>query len=116
MTWWTQVRNSQGSVTLVACATSVCSCAPCCKAHLLHQPTHPPSIAAVRPGEEVVLTGIYQHNFEATQNARHGFPVYSTHIEANHVQKKGDQYSAAKLTDDDKAEIRALARDPRIGE
>lgn len=31
-------------------------------------------------------------------------------------QKKGDQYSAARLTDDDKAEIRALARDPRIGE
>lgn len=30
-------------------------------------------------------------------------------------QKKGDQYSAARLTDDDKAEIRALARDPRIG-
>ena len=32
------------------------------------------------------------------------------------LQKKGDQYSAARLTDDDKAEIRALARDPRIGQ
>ena len=28
---------------------------------------------------------------------------------------QGDQYSAARLTDDDKAEIRALARDPCIG-
>eukprot|EP00887_Chlorella_sp_A99_P006785 scaffold2.g6785.t1 len=73
-------------------------------------------VDSVRPGEEIVLTGIYQHNYEAGQNVRHGFPVYSTHIEANHVAKKGDQYSAAKLTDDDKAEIRALARDPRIGE
>ena len=32
------------------------------------------------------------------------------------MQKKGDQYSANKLTDEDKNEIRALARDPRIGE
>ena len=59
--------------------------------------------------------GIYQHSFEAAQNARHGFPVYTVNIEANHLQKKGDQYSAARLTDDDKAEIRALGRDPRIG-
>jgi hypothetical protein len=42
--------------------------------------------------------------------------VYSVNIEANHLQRKGDQYSAARLTDDDKAEIRALGRDPRIGE
>jgi hypothetical protein len=62
-----------------------------------------------------LFPGIYQHSFEAGQNARHGFPVYSVCIEANHIQKKGDQYSAARLTDDDKAEIRALARDPRIG-
>jgi DNA replication licensing factor MCM2 len=73
-------------------------------------------VDSVRPGEEVIVTGIYQHSFEAAQNARHGFPVYSVNIEANHIQKKGDQYSAARLTDDDKAEIRALARDPRIGE
>ncbi|KAL4856536.1 DNA replication licensing factor MCM2 [Chlorella vulgaris] len=73
-------------------------------------------VDSVRPGEEVIVTGIYQHSFEATQNARHGFPVYSVCIEANHLQKKGDQYSAARLTDDDKAEIRALGRDPRIGE
>ena len=76
-------------------------------------PVHPPP--AVRPGEEITLTGIYTHSFEASTNARQGFPVYSTNIEANHVAKKGDQYSSAKLTDDDKAEIRALARDPRIG-
>lgn len=41
--------------------------------------------------------------------------MFATNIEANHIQKKGDQYSAAKLTDEDKNEIRALARDPRIG-
>ena len=41
--------------------------------------------------------------------------MFSTNIEANHIQKKGDLYSAARLTDEDKNEIRALARDPRIG-
>ncbi|GAB4814991.1 hypothetical protein N2152v2_002037 [Parachlorella kessleri] len=70
----------------------------------------------VRPGEEIVVSGVYQHSFEASQNAKHGFPVFSTNIEANHIQKKGDLYSAARLTDEDKNEIRALARDPRIGE
>jgi DNA replication licensing factor MCM2 len=69
----------------------------------------------VRPGEEIILTGVYKHGFEAAQNARHGFPVFSTVIEANHVAKRGDQYSAARLTDEDRNEIRALARDPRIG-
>ncbi len=41
--------------------------------------------------------------------------MFSTNIEANHIQKKGDLYSAARLTDEDKNEIRTLARDPRIG-
>ncbi len=32
-------------------------------------------VDAVRPGEEVVISGIYQHSFERSQNAKHGFPV-----------------------------------------
>ncbi|KAL6769494.1 MCM2 [Auxenochlorella protothecoides x Auxenochlorella symbiontica] len=71
-------------------------------------------VDGVRPGEEVVVTGIYQHSFEAGQNARHGFPVYSTSIEAVHLARRGELYSAARLTDEDRAEVRALARDPRI--
>lgn len=52
--------------------------------------------ASGRPSRRVSLTlanlilplvsGIYQHSFEAAQNARHGFPVYSVNIEANHIQ------------------------------
>lgn len=73
-------------------------------------------VDSVRPGEEVIVTGVYKHGFESAQNARHGFPVFSTAIEANHIAKKGDQYSAARLTDEDRNEIRTLGRDPRIGE
>ena len=73
-------------------------------------------VDAVRPGEEVVVTGVYEHSFDPSQNSKHGFPVYSTVIAANHVAKKGEKFTAARLTDEDRNEIRALARDPRIGE
>ena len=73
-------------------------------------------VDAVRPGEEVVVTGVYEHGFDPSQNAKQGFPVYSTNIVANHVAKKGEAYSGARLTDEDRNEIRALARDPRIYE
>jgi len=84
----------------------------------LRGPASAPTLAGLLPHPTTLTAlpaGIYQHSFEAAQNARHGFPVYSVNIEANHVQKKGDQYSAARLTDDDKAEIRALAREANIG-
>lgn len=71
-------------------------------------------VDGVRPGEEVVVTGIFQHSYEAGANARHGFPVYGTSIEAVHLARRGERYSGARLTDEDRAEIRALARDPRI--
>jgi DNA replication licensing factor MCM2 len=70
----------------------------------------------VRPGEEVVITGVYEHSFQTAQNAKHGFPVYSTNIVVNHIDKKGEAFAAARLTDEDRNEIRALARDPRIGD
>ena len=70
----------------------------------------------VRPGEEIIVTGVFENSFQASQNAKHGFPVYSTLIKANHIAKKGSAYAAARLTDEDRNEIRELARDPRIGE
>jgi DNA replication licensing factor MCM2 len=75
-------------------------------------------VDAVRPGEEVVVTGVYEHLASADPglNAKNGFPVYATVITANHVAKKGEQFTAARLTDEDRNEIRALARDPRISE
>ncbi|KAF7315586.1 DNA helicase [Mycena indigotica] len=71
-------------------------------------------IDSAKPGEEVEITGIYRNNFDASLNAKNGFPVFSTIIEANHVNKKEDLFAAFRLTVEDEREIRNLARDERI--
>ncbi|KAI3501923.1 hypothetical protein L1887_29951 [Cichorium endivia] len=73
-------------------------------------------IDCARPGEEIEVTGIYTNNFDLSLNTKNGFPVFATIIEANHVTKKQDLFSAYKLTDEDKKEIEKLSKDPRIGE
>ncbi|CAA7396009.1 unnamed protein product [Spirodela intermedia] len=73
-------------------------------------------IDCARPGEEIEVTGIYTNNFDLSLNTKNGFPVFATVVEANHVTKKHDLFSAYKLTDEDKADIEKLAKDPRIGE
>ena len=47
-------------------------------------------------------------------NSKNGFPVFSTILEANHINKKEDLFAAFRLTEEDEKEIRALARDERI--
>ncbi|KAH8828101.1 DNA replication licensing factor cdc19 [Flagelloscypha sp. PMI_526] len=71
-------------------------------------------IDTAKPGEEVEITGIYRNNFDASLNSKNGFPVFSTVIEANHVNKKEDMFAAFRLTEDDEREIRALSKDDRI--
>ncbi|KAF4563385.1 MCM DNA helicase complex subunit [Pleurotus pulmonarius] len=71
-------------------------------------------IDSAKPGEEVEITGVYRNNFDASLNSKNGFPVFSTVIEANHVNKKEDLFAAFRLTEEDEREIRLLARDERI--
>ncbi|KAM5543152.1 hypothetical protein V8D89_003026 [Ganoderma adspersum] len=71
-------------------------------------------IDKAKPGEEIEITGVYRNNFDASLNSKNGFPVFSTILEANHVNKKEDQFAAFRLTEEDEKEIRALARDDRI--
>ena len=71
-------------------------------------------IDQTRPGDEVEVTGVFTTNFESGLNIRTGFPVFNTHIVANHLLRKGDRYATQSLTDEDKEEIRRLSRDPRI--
>lgn len=47
-------------------------------------------------------------------NSKNGFPVFSTIIEANHINKKEDLFAAFRLTEEDEKQIRVLARDERI--
>ena len=72
-------------------------------------------IDCARPGEEIEVTGIYCSGYDSLLNVRNGFPVFSTHIEANWVSKAADQFAAYKMTDEDKAEVIKLSADPRIG-
>lgn len=73
-------------------------------------------IDTVRPGEEVDVTGVCRHNYDFHLNKRQGFPVFATIIEANYVSKKEDALVSLHLDDADEKAIRALARDPHIGE
>ncbi|TFY52185.1 hypothetical protein EVJ58_g10154 [Rhodofomes roseus] len=71
-------------------------------------------IDMAKPGEEIEVTGIYRNNFDASLNSKNGFPVFSTVLEANHINKKEDQFAAFRLTEEDEKEIRTLAKDDRI--
>lgn len=60
------------------------------------------------------MTGIYTHSYDLGLSQKSGFPVFGTLIEANYIQKRQDQFSIHRLTDDDRREILALARDPQV--
>lgn len=47
-------------------------------------------------------------------NTKNGFPVFSTVLEANHINKKEDLYAAVRLTEEDEKMIRNMAKDDRI--
>ena len=76
---------------------------------------HDDLIDRCRPGEEVEITGVYTHGYDAPLSDSTGFPVFSTKILANHILKREDLVSASNLTEADKAEILKLGRDPKIG-
>ena len=60
------------------------------------------------------VTGIYRNNFDASLNTKNGFPVFSTVLEANHINKKEDLFAAVRLTEEDEKMIRSMAKDERI--
>ena len=70
-------------------------------------------VDTARPGDEVEITGIFINRFDYGANVKHGFPVFSTIIEANNVKRFGDE-NIVELTDEDKQHIRKLAKLPNI--
>jgi DNA replicative helicase MCM subunit Mcm2 (Cdc46/Mcm family) len=40
------------------------------------------------PGEEIEVTGIWEHAFNSGLTLNSGFPVFSTSLTANHIRKK----------------------------
>jgi DNA replication licensing factor MCM2 len=73
-------------------------------------------IDIARPGEEVEVTGVFEHTFDSSLTIKSGFPVFGTFIYANHIRKREDDSSAANLSESDIRKILELARDPKIGE
>jgi DNA replication licensing factor MCM2 len=73
-------------------------------------------IDIARPGEEVEITGIFEHTFDSSLTIKSGFPVFSTFIHANHISKREDASSASNLSESDVRKILELSRDPKIGE
>lgn len=66
-----------------------------------------------RPGDEVEITGIFINKFDYGANIKHGFPVFTTIIEANNVRRFGDE-QIVELTDEDKQNIKKLSKEPGI--
>jgi DNA replication licensing factor MCM2 len=73
-------------------------------------------VDSIKPGDQINLTGIYRNNFDQGLNARQGFPVFKTAIEANYIEKAVDKVSKEGLTDEEITAIRELAKQDNIGE
>jgi DNA replication licensing factor MCM2 len=73
-------------------------------------------IDVARPGEEIEVTGIFEHSYDYGLTLRSGFPVFSTFITANHIHKREDASSSSNLSENDIREIIELSKDNRIGE
>jgi len=72
-------------------------------------------VDTIRPGDEILLTGIYKCLYDAATNARTCFPVFRTEIDSVHVHRKGD-VKLIEITDDKQLQILELAKDPNIRE
>ncbi len=72
------------------------------------------TLSQARPGEEVEVTGIYQHTFEPGANIKNGFPVFGTMIEANYVQRRADAAVSRDVTAEDREEIDKIKNSPDV--
>ncbi|ANB14420.1 MCM DNA helicase complex subunit MCM2 [Sugiyamaella lignohabitans] len=72
-------------------------------------------IDVAKPGEEVDITGIYKNSYDGGLNAKNGFPVFATVIEANLVQRReAGKTGDFTLTEEEEREIRTLAKSKDI--
>jgi len=72
-------------------------------------------VDAVRPGEEIIVSGIYLNLFNPNLNMKNGFPVFKTVIEANHIANVEKENLASKdITECDENKIKELSKRPDI--
>ena len=68
-----------------------------------------------RPGELVQVCGIYNHAYDPAGTHQSGFPIFTTHIEANCVMsQEKDDVDQLQISPKDLKEIQRLAKLPNI--
>ena len=75
-----------------------------------------------KPGEEIEVTGIYKNNYDGGLNAKNGFPVFATIIEANSVKRREGNLANPEeegldvfsWTEQEEKEFKKLSRDRGI--
>ncbi|SCU91328.1 LADA_0F09318g1_1 [Lachancea dasiensis] len=76
-----------------------------------------------KPGGEIEVTGVYKNTYDGNLNARNGFPVFATVIEANSVKRRdgghrsGDDEEGLDTfgwTEEEEREFRRMSRDRAI--
>lgn len=73
-----------------------------------------------KPGEEIELIGIYKNSYDGVLNAKNGFPVFATVIEANNVKRReggssnDDSSSPYQITIEEERTFRSMANQPDI--
>lgn len=75
-------------------------------------------VDAAKPGEDIEVTGIYKNNYDGQLNAKNGFPVFATVIEANSIRRKESSVSGDGVinswTEEDEREFRKLSQERGI--
>lgn len=73
-----------------------------------------------KPGEEIELIGIYKNSYDGVLNAKNGFPVFATVIEANSIKRReggsgnDDSSSPYQITLEEERTFRSMSAQPDI--
>ena len=70
-------------------------------------------VDSVRPGDMVELVGVLLGNYDSLGNARTGFPVFKTYVEANSIRRK-NELKMDNIGEEELKEILQLSKDPTI--
>ena len=70
-------------------------------------------VDSVRPGDSVELVGVLLGKYDSVGNARQGFPVFRTFIEANAIKRK-NELKMDNIGEEELKEILQLSREPTI--
>lgn len=74
-----------------------------------------------KPGEEIELVGIYKNSYDGVLNAKNGFPVFATVIEANNIKRReggsissDDDSSPYQISLEDEKMFKSMSNQPDI--